>query len=173
MNTSTLKTVWGFLLSMIGKYTPLKFGGNALENIYNYLPINERVCTSGQPTEKQFNLIRQAGYTTVINLLPAGSENALEGEADLLESLGVRYIHIPVDFRGPKPEDFQLFVASMQAAADGKVWVHCAANARVSVFMHRYRCEVLGEDREAADKDLANIWQPYGVWKRFLAGDQP
>lgn len=47
----------------------------------------------------------------------------------------------------------------MQGLGDDKVWVHCAANMRVSAFIYRYRCTVLGEDRDTAARDLQpNRW---------------
>jgi len=47
------------------------------------------------------------------------------------------------------------------------VFVHCAANMRVSafVFLHRLRH---GADRKTTETDLAKIWQPNGVWRVFL-----
>ena len=49
-----------------------------------------------------------------------------------------------------------------------KVWVHCAANMRVSAFVYRYRTEVLGESASVAAEDLRRIWEPTGVWRAFL-----
>ena len=110
---STLKTIWGFIVSMLGKYTPLKIEGKTLEGIYNYLPIDERLCTSGQPTERQFEIIKSAGYTQVINLAPHQAENSLADEAGLLGQLGLEYTHIPVDFKNPTQADFDAFVAAL------------------------------------------------------------
>lgn len=161
------KTIWGFLVSVIEKYTPLKFCGDAIEDVFNYLQISNTLSTSGQPTKKQFHAIRDAGFNTVINLLPRNTENSLKNEEILLSELGIRYIHIPIGYT-PKEEDFNQFVKSMQAIADEKVWIHCAANARVSAFLYRYRCSVLGEDESTAEHDLRKIWSPFGVWKKFI-----
>jgi len=165
--SSTTKTIWGFLVSLIGKYTPIKFGGDTIEDVFNYLKISETLSTSGQPTEKQFHSIRNAGFTTVINLLPHDTENSLENEDKLLWRLGLRYIHIPVRFI-PKEEAFHQFVESMETAANEKIWIHCAANARVSAFLYRYRCSVLGEEPSIVKQDLHKIWTPFGIWKKFL-----
>ena len=168
MKSNTAKTIWGFLGSMVSKYTPLKFGGDSIEEIYNYLPISDTLSTSGQPTENQFSAIRAAGYKTIINLLPHNTENSLKNEEVLLTTLGMRYIHIPVNYT-PTEDNFNQFVSSMQAVSGEKVWVHCAANARVSAFLYRYRCSVLGEDEPTAKKDLQKIWEPFGVWKKFIS----
>ena len=50
-----------------------------------------------------------------------------------------------------------------------KVWLHCAANMRVSAFVYCYRCAVLKQDPELAKKDLSKVWEPIAVWKKFIA----
>jgi protein tyrosine phosphatase (PTP) superfamily phosphohydrolase (DUF442 family) len=169
VSTKTFKTLLGFFITMIEKYTPLKLSKETLEGIYNRLPISNLVTTSGQPTETQFRLIKEAGYQSVINLAPHNAENALADENALLAELGLPYTHIPVDFSHPTESDFQQFVEAMGNVPSQKVWVHCAANMRVSAFMYRYRCEILKEDKHSATKDLHQIWQPFGVWKKFIS----
>ena len=169
MALNTVKTTLGYIRSLLGKHTPLQFRAESLDDIYNYLEIDGRISTSGQPTERQFELVKAAGFGDVINLAPHNAENALEDEAGVLASLGLDYTHIPVDFTNPTPEDFEKFCAQMAARQDRKVWVHCAANMRVSAFMYRYRCEVMGEDPQAARKDMSRIWEPFGVWKAFVS----
>ena len=169
MTSNTLKTLIGFLGTMITKYSPFDLSKKTLEGIYNYHIINPTIATSGQPTEKQFNLIKEAGYDAIINLAPHGAENSLHNEASLLSNLGLNYIHIPVDFKNPTDKNFTDFVSSMRNASTEKVWVHCAANMRVSAFIYRYRCEVLKEDIDVAKSDLNKIWEPHGVWKEFVS----
>ena len=166
---NTLTTTLGFLVTMISKYTPLNFEQNSLEGISNYLKIHDRLTTSGQPTENQFTLIQAAGYDTVINLAPHHVENSLADEQATLQKLGLHYIHIPVDFKNPTEEDFTLFVETMRNLENNKIWIHCGANMRVSAFLYRYRCQILGEDRVQARKELEKIWEPFGVWKQFIS----
>src|SRR5690606_1680022 len=81
----------------------------------------------------QFPAIRAAGYTQVINLAPHGAENALPDERAMVEGLGMRYVHLPVDFSNPTEEDFAAFCAAMSGmSGDERIYVHCAANMRVS-----------------------------------------
>ena len=166
---NTLKTIFGFIASLFKRYMPFRPQSDSVDAVYNYLLINENLATSGQPTEEQFHLIQQAGYKHVINLAPNSFlENSLKNEASLVNALGMEYLHIPVDFKGPKDSDFNRFVTGMQGASNDKVWVHCAANMRVSAFIYKYRCQVLNEDRQHAEKDLHQIWEPYGVWENFI-----
>ena len=169
MPSNTLNTVFGFLRSFTARRSPFKQTSTSIDDIYNYLPIANLFATSGQPSESQFGLIRDAGFNTVINLAPNSIlENSLVNERAVLKTLGMKYIHIPVDFKKPTEEDFEKFLNSLQNVADDKIWVHCAANMRVSAFTYRYRCTVLREDEKVADRDLQKIWQPFGVWKTFV-----
>lgn len=170
MSLNTLKTVYGYLVTLLEKYTRLKVSGDALDSIYNAHCISERVCTSGQPNERQFRAIRDAGYEAVINLAPHDAENALRDEAALVIALGLDYIHIPVDFSRPTEKDFQQFVSAMSACSGVRLWIHCAANMRVSAFVYRYRCDIEGMDRQQARNDLRRVWEPFGVWKKFVSG---
>ena len=139
-----------------------------LEQIFNYLPISSTLSSSGQPTVAQFTRIAEAGFATVINLAPHGAENALEDEATVVSRLGMRYVHIPVDFKNPAEWDYLRFCFAMKETGTLPVWVHCAANMRVSAFVYRYRIEKLETGREQAAADLARIWTPFGEWKTFI-----
>lgn len=166
---NTLKTIIGFLVTLLEKFTPLKLSKNTLEGIYNYLKVGGSFTTSGQPNEEQFAVIRDAGYKMVINLAPANVENSLSDEALLLSNLGLTYIHIPVNFKKPTSKDFQKFVESISSSNLDETWIHCAANMRVSAFIYKYRCEVLNEKPEDAKRDLKKIWEPNSVWKQFIS----
>ncbi|MCX4187269.1 protein tyrosine phosphatase family protein [Methylophaga sp. OBS4] len=165
MHANTLKTVWGYFKSKLN--LPKK--SQSLSDIYNYLPITDTLATSGQPTAEQFALIKQAGYQVVINLAPSQANNAIANEDAVVAKMGLDYIHIPVDFKNPTQEDFNTFATNMQQLSNRKIWIHCAANMRVSAFIYKYRHDVLGEDETKPSKDLHKIWQPYGVWKDFLS----
>jgi len=166
-----VKTVAGFLVTMIEKSTPLKFSRDGFEDVFNYLQISEKLHTSGQPTAAQFESIKNAGFDHVINLLPEGHENALNGQAEILDLLGLPYTEIPVHWNNPTEDNFSDLVELLTEGADQKLWVHCAANARVSAFIYRYRRDVLGEDDTLARAEMLKIWNPNSlrVWKAFVS----
>lgn len=152
----------------MGKYLPLRSKADCLDDIYNYLPVSDTISTSGQPTQAQFALVQAAGFHHVVNLAPHDAENAIADEPGVLSGLGIKYTHIPVNFAEPTDADFEDFVTRMQALEGEKVWVHCAANMRVSAFIYRYRREILGVADQVARRDLNQIWEPFGVWKGFV-----
>ncbi len=171
-NATTIRTLWVFAGTVLAKWLGIKRGKPETEAIFNYVKINDQLSTSGQPTAEQFTAIRDAGFDSVINLLPSGHENSLDEEGDVVRALGLDYTHIPVDFKGPTEQDFADFTAAMQANQGRRIWVHCAVNARVSVFVARYRHEVLGEPALTARAPIGQVWEPFGVWHAFLDGSQ-
>ena len=137
--------------------------------IYNFRRLSPTLTTSGQPTAEQFASIAAAGVPTVINLAMPDSPHALPDQPQLLASLGLHYIHIPVDFAVPAESDFERFSDEMDALGDTPVHVHCIANYRVAAFLYRYRRERLGWMEEQARPDLDAVWQPEGVWADFIS----
>jgi protein tyrosine phosphatase (PTP) superfamily phosphohydrolase (DUF442 family) len=139
-----------------------------INEIQNYLEITPHLHTAGQPFEDQFSAIQAAGVQTVINLAHQDSWDYIPEEREIVEGLGMAYIHIPVVWASPQPEDLQAFFAAMQGLQDQNVFVHCARNMRVSAFVYLYRVVKLNEPREAALVDLQSIWQPDPIWQAFI-----
>ena len=79
------------------------------ETIYNWRRLDDRITTSGQPTERQLADIGALGVRHIINLGLHTHEKALPDEAASVGRLGMTYIHIPVDFQNPTDEDFAKF----------------------------------------------------------------
>lgn len=140
-------------------------------DIYNYLKVNDRLITAGQPTEEQLQAAAAEGFTGVINLVPSENQSALANEGAIVQALGLKYHHIPVDWAAPKDGDFAAFEEALQATADDKVLIHCAANFRVTAFYSLYALKHLGWTAEQAGAFRALIWQDsdYPVWERFIA----
>ena len=138
------------------------------EGIYNWRRLDERITTSGQPTEPQLADIQALGVRHVVNLGLHTHENALPDERGSLDRLGMTYIHIPVDFQNPTDRDFARFCAAMDELKGVPVHVHCIANYRVSAFFYRYRRDVLGWDDAMARAEMEAIWRPEGVWAEFI-----
>jgi len=78
------------------------------------------------------------------------------------------YVHIPVDFKAPTSQDFRAFCRVTEAFEDRPLFVHCAANMRVSAFVFLYRVLRKGVAPAEAELDLHTIWQPDQVWSRFI-----
>jgi uncharacterized protein (TIGR01244 family) len=141
-----------------------------LEAIYNYQRASPRLATSGQPTEAELAAIAAAGFEVVINLaLHDDPRYSLADERATVRGLGMDYVHIPVQFAQPTQRDFTAFASAMQQNRQRQVWVHCAANMRVTAFLGLYR--VLHEDwqEHEAFQLMHELWQPDEVWAAFIA----
>lgn len=139
------------------------------ETIYHWRRLDERVTTSGQPSEAELAELHALGVRHIVNLGLHSHEKALPDEAVSVARLGMAYIHIPVDFQNPTERDFAQFCAVMERLKANPVHVHCIANYRVSAFFYRYRRDVLGMDEVQARAEMEAIWQPEGVWAAFVS----
>ncbi len=148
---------------------PINIVGNGIEEIYNFLKISNSVATAGQPTKKQFLAVSKSGYQVVVNLALPESLNALPDEQAVVEAQGMQYLHIPVIWESPTLKDIKRFFAVMETNSDKNVFVHCAANMRVSVFMYLYRLIHKHISDQDAKRELNQIWVPNEIWQKFIA----
>lgn len=143
-------------------------GADPLTKLYHYRRISAEIVTSGQPTEEQFHAIAQQGFQVVINLGLAEADYALPDERGLVESLGMIYVPIPVQWQNPTLDDFQRFQERMRQHEGQLRLVHCAANMRVSCFVALYHAIEHQWTLEQALEDVKIIWTPNEVWQAFM-----
>jgi protein tyrosine phosphatase (PTP) superfamily phosphohydrolase (DUF442 family) len=139
-----------------------------LQSIYNVLVHSEDLATAGQPIETELQAISQYGFDVVINLALENAEYSLPNEQELVTSLGMAYEHIPVSWENPTTGDLKVFYQTMRRWQNRKVFLHCAANKRVSIFLALYRINCLGWPEHQASNDIKRIWEPNSVWKNFF-----
>ena len=140
----------------------------AIENIRNFIALSDDIATAGQPSEQQVQELARAGFEVVVNLGLMDPRYCLADEAGLANSLGMTYHHIPVDFRAPRAEDLEKFFNVMDRTRGQKIFVHCAANYRVSSFIALYGQARLGWSASQADAHIRRVWEPDDTWRTFL-----
>ena len=140
----------------------------SIDDIRNFVPLSEDLATAGQPSEQHVRELAAAGFEVIVNLGLLDPRYCLADEAGLTQSLGMEYHHIPVDFNAPRSGDLQKFFEVMDASREKKVFVHCAANYRVSGFMALYGQSRLGWSAEQADAHVSRVWNPNDTWKAFI-----
>ena len=144
---------------------------SSLLEIYGFHSLGDKLGTAGQPTEAQFQTIRAAGFDAIINLALPTSDNAIANEGSIVSGLGMSYVHIPVDFKAPASQDFRSFCRVMEAFEERPVFIHCAANMRVSAFVFLYRVLRQHVAVSDAERDLHAIWHPDEVWSQFISNE--
>ncbi len=143
----------------------------SIEDIYNYVKVDDRLITGGHPTAEQLRAVAAAGFTTVINLSTYNQGYSLEGEEEIVTSLGMAYTNIPVDWNNPTDDDFTAFEQAMKLRGDAPLFLHCAANYRVTAFYSLYARKYLGWSAEQAAAFRTQIWalDHYPPWDAFIA----
>jgi len=141
-----------------------------MDEIANFAQPNKLIATSGQPASGQFAMIASEGYSVVINLAMPDSNHAIPEEGEIVTSLGMAYIHIPVPFDAPSVDHLRQFIGVMSALDGKRIWVHCVRNWRVSAFMYHYLRIEKGLSPEQCRSPVLDEWGPRmdEVWHAFL-----
>ena len=109
------------------------------------------VVSGGQPTEAQIESAAERGYRTVINLRTE-QEAGFEWERELVESSGMRYVHIPVaGGDGLTRENVEALDAALaEAREEGPVLLHCGSGNRIGAMLALRAAWVEGSDPDTA-----------------------
>lgn len=142
---------------------------DVLSDITNYRKYDANFSSSGQPSAEQLKMVSENGYERVIYIAFNDNKSAINNEDRLVKSLGMDYVHIPVDFDQPTLEDFADFAALMNRKPQTPTLLHCQVNFRASAFSFLYRVIYLNVPIDQAKLDLDTVWQPNEVWYRFIA----
>ncbi len=139
-----------------------------LAEITNFRQYSASFASSGQPSREQFQSLADQGFERVVYIAFTNNDNALSDADRLVKSLGMEYMHVPVDFNNPLADDFYAFADSMRRNPDKKTLLHCQVNARATAFSFLYR--VIYEDVPVAEAkaDMNSVWQPNAVWRDFI-----
>ena len=140
------------------------------EDIYNFLALSENLFIGGMPKAEELKDTAQRGVELVINLAPHEVSNALPGETELVTSLGMQYINIPVIWNTPTRDGLDRFMDIMDENKDKKILVHCQANFRATAFVALYRILRQGWEADDAMAGMYKIWdaEDYPIWKMFI-----
>jgi len=139
-----------------------------MNDILNYIEVNELISTSGQPSVEQFKDIKEEGVEVVINLALHDEDNTIEDQDKVVSGLGMSYFHIPVDFDEPKISDLKLFINILQSTGANKVLIYCAKNYKVTAFMYVYHKYVLHTPFEEVNLSMFDEWSPSQAWRELM-----
>jgi len=136
--------------------------------IKGFVALSDQLGTAGQPTESQFAEVAAAGYELVVNLAMPTSDGALPDEKAVVERHGLAYLPLPIDFHAPKIETAMRFFRILDENRGRRMFIHCAANMRVSALLYAYRVARGDMSRAEAGEDLARVWEPNPTWKKYI-----
>jgi tyrosine-protein phosphatase SIW14 len=102
--------------------------------------INDHLYRGAQPGTAGFAALKNLGVTTVVDLRREDPQ-AIDSERQNVESLGLRFVHIPVGgFSSPSNEQIIQFLGIFRDHPQDTVFVHCHyGEDRTGVFVAAYR----------------------------------
>ena len=124
--------------------------------IRNFLRVNEKFCTGGQPRLEHLEMLKKDGVKAIINLRQPTEHRAAEEEAKAKE-LGLRYFNIPVVTSDPKDEQADEFLRITDDPENQPAFIHCTAAIRVGAFWMIRRALRDGMSIEEAEKDAQKV----------------
>lgn len=142
--------------------------GSGAEGIRNFLRVNEKICTGGQPTLEQLAELKAGGIRAVLNLRrPAEKQTPRPGaeplaydaaaEAAQAERLGLRYFNIPVDPEAPTDAQVDEFLRILADRENRPLFIHCSSANRVGAFWMIRRVLVDEWSLEEAEAEARRI----------------
>jgi protein tyrosine phosphatase (PTP) superfamily phosphohydrolase (DUF442 family) len=124
--------------------------------IKRFQQVGPNLYRGAQPERDGFTFLRDLGVRTVVSLRNDDSER------ELVEALGMTFVHIPVTFRlfgGDLPEAaVARFLATVDNPGSGPVFLHCRRGAdRTGAFVGLYRMVRQGWDVNRAYKEARDV----------------
>ncbi|MGE3277106.1 MAG: protein tyrosine phosphatase family protein [Vicinamibacterales bacterium] len=139
--------------------------------IKRFLKLDDGLYRGGQPDHDGYRYLRDLGVDTVISLRNDTKERAF------VESLGMRWVHIPVTFRpfgwgdDLSADDVERFFAVLDDPSSGTIFFHCQRGAdRTGTFAGIYRMVRQGWDLDRAygeARDMGMRWWYFHVKGRM------
>ena len=137
-----------------------------LAGIPNAGKVTDVLYRGAQPKEVGFSELKMLGITTIVDLRGEDREKVV-WERKRAESLGMRFVHIPVSgWSPPTDEQVAQFLSLLHDNPGQKIFVHCRfGEDRTSVFIAAYRIAAEKWSAEQAIKEMYffgfnGLWHP-------------
>ena len=143
-----------------------------IAGIHNAGKINDVLFRGAQPQESGLAELKKLGITAIVDLRGEDREK-YEWERKESESLGMRFVHLPVSgWAPPSDEQVAQFLALFRDDPRQKVFVHCRfGDDRTGVFVATYRMAIDKWSPEKAMDEMYffgfnGFWHP--AMKKFI-----
>jgi protein tyrosine/serine phosphatase len=138
--------------------------------IKNFGQMDERFYRGAQPKKDDYESLKALGIKTVIDL----QAEPTEYEKQIVESLGMRYVNIPmVGKKYPEAQHVATFMKLVDDPTTGKFYVHCAGGRHRTGVMgavyrfHKYHWNYDQVYSEMKKFDFYTSWG-HGDFKTFV-----
>jgi tyrosine-protein phosphatase SIW14 len=137
-----------------------------ITGIHNAGKISSVLFRGNQPQAPAFAELKKVGITTIVDLR-AEDTGKIQWERKQAESVGLRFVHIPVGgWSSPTDDQVLQFLSLFRGDSNQKVFVHCHfGNDRTGVFVATYRIAIDHWRAEQALKEMyffgfRGLWHP-------------
>lgn len=115
--------------------------GPGLDDIPRFHRVAEGLYRGAQPGKDGFDVLKEKGIKTIINLRRRGDQ-----EKAVVERLGMKYVHIPLNaWKKVSDEAIQTFLQVLRDPANYPVFVHCRRGSdRTGMMVGLYRIAFQG-----------------------------
>ena len=112
---------------------------DAPQGVTNFQQVSDHLYRGAQPTSDGFKSLSKLGVKTIVDLRESGSR--AREEQKLVESLGMRYVNVPLaGFSAPTEDEVLKVQALFEDGSPGPVFVHCRRGAdRTGTMVAIYR----------------------------------
>ena len=175
LNRRSFRNLAGAILTVLALAIVSQAQGVASQNfstikIKNFGQMDERFYRGAQPKEQDYKDLAALGIKTVVDL----TADPKAYEKPLVESLGMKYINIPmIEKKYPTEETTRTFLKVVTDPATGKFFVHCAGGRHRTGAMgavYRYQFYDWNFDQVYAEMkkfDFYTSWG-HGAYKDFV-----
>ncbi len=138
-----------------------------LQRIDKFIQLSDSLAISGQPSESQFELIKEAGYQMVIQLKISEIEPSVANEKQLVEESGLLYEDISLSFNNPDKAVFDEFAKTINQYSKLKIYLHCTAGYCTSGLLAPYLVLYKNQSLEdVLDRLIVRQFNP--AWTNFI-----
>lgn len=133
---------------------------------------SDSLFRGAQPRAEGFQQLKNLGITTIVDLR-GDDKSKMDWERKQAESLGIRFVNIPVSgWKPPSNEQVAQFLSLFRDNPKEKVFVHCRfGDDRTGVFVATYRMAMDGWPAQQAMNEMyffgfSGFWHP--AMKSFI-----
>jgi protein tyrosine/serine phosphatase len=130
---------------------------SSVQGINNFYQVDEYVYRGAQPTTEGFKYLAKIGVKTILDLRE--NDERATGEAQVVTSLGMRYVNVPMTGLAPPTEaEITKILALLEDNTAGAAFVHCLRGAdRTGAVIAAYRIDHDRWDNSRALKEAISF----------------
>lgn len=139
-----------------------------IPGIRNFSRVDATVGCGGATSPLAFTALKKQGFVSIVNLRLASEAGAdIATSRTSAQSVGLKYIHLPLDAESPSPAVVDEFIKVVTDKANQPVYIHCGSANRVGAVWLAKRLVVDKWPTEKATQEAEAIGLSSPALKQF------